>query len=77
MEAPDELITLERAGALSGRQPGTLRVQANKGKLQATRLGYTWFTTRQWLHAYVEQSAQETRGKHVPLPAHYTPPDSR
>jgi hypothetical protein len=75
LEAPDTYITLRRASQLSGVSSGTLRVQANKGKLHTVRLGHDLLTTRRWLHAYLMEASERDRGRRLPLPADYQAPE--
>jgi len=75
LEQADELITLQRAAELSGVSAGTLRIQARAGKLRAKQMAYTWFTTRRWLHSYLQDASRRDKGSRVPLPEGYAVPD--
>jgi hypothetical protein len=72
LEGPDESITLQRAAAISGLAPNTLRVAAQDGRLAATRIGRDWLTTRRNLHRYLRG---RSRGAIKPVPADYPTPD--
>ena len=75
LEGPDEIISLRRAGELSGVSPGTLRNQAIAGKLQTRKLGARMLvTTRRWLHAYLLAASDNDKGSRLPLPNGYQPP---
>jgi hypothetical protein len=73
LEGPMELITLKRAGEISGISPGTLRNVARKGKLRVRKEGRDNFTTRFWLHQYM-MSRSTAHGKANPLPPGYVVP---
>ena len=76
LEGPDELISLHRAGELSGLSPSTLRRQAYDGKLRARKLNPRMLvTTRRWLHAYLTEASERDKGSRLPLPEGYMPPD--
>jgi hypothetical protein len=74
LEKPDEYISLARAAELSGLKPGTLRNQALAGKLHCVVLARNRLTTRRWLHDYLVEATQRSRGRRLPLPAEYVPP---
>ena len=77
LEDPDEMISLRRAGDLSGVSPGTLRNQAIAGKLQTRKLGPRMLvTTRRWLHAYLLAASGRDKGSRLPLPQGYRVPDA-
>lgn len=71
LEAPDEPITLQRAAAISGLAPNTLRVAAQDGRLTASRIGRDWLTTRRQLHQYLRG---RSRGAIKPVPVDYPIP---
>lgn len=75
LEDTDEHISLIRAGELSGRDAGTLRVQAVRGKLHTVKIGRDHLTTRRWLHEYLTQAQQNNSGRFSPLPAEYVAPE--
>jgi excisionase family DNA binding protein len=72
IEGPDEPITLKRAAELAGLTMTTLRDAARDGRLQASRPGHDWLTTRRHLHRYL---AGRRRGVVKPLPAGYHAPE--
>lgn len=53
----DDVITLDEAADIAGRQPVSLRRAAGLGKLEARRIGAggstIWITTREALSAYM------------------------
>jgi hypothetical protein len=55
LPALDELIPLSRAAALCGLSVFTLKVQAQRGKLQTVRPGRERLTTRRWLRCYLNK----------------------
>jgi hypothetical protein len=71
LEGPDEPITLQRASAISGLAPNTLRVAAQDSRLTASRIGRDWLTTRRSLHRYLRD---RSRGAIKPVPADYPTP---
>ena len=75
LETADEHISLIRAGELSGRDAGTLRVQAARGRLRTVKIGRDHLTTRRWLHEYLIQAKQGNSGRFSPLPEGYVAPD--
>ena len=78
LEGPDELIGLVRAAAVVGVPFATLRADAYRGRLKATRQGRDWYTTRRWLHRYLRQpatTAWRPSGHPRFLPADYQTPE--
>lgn len=75
LEAPDQYISLRRAGELSGVTPGTLKVQAVAGKLRTVKLARDLLTTRRWLHEYLLEATGRDKGRRKPLPEAYQPPE--
>jgi hypothetical protein len=59
----DDVITLAEAGALSGKAPHTLKLQAASGRLRAKKAGHTWITTRHWLEQYLRTRARRAPGR--------------
>jgi excisionase family DNA binding protein len=57
-------MTLKEAAGLLGVDPSTLRAQANRRRLQATRIGRDWHVTR----AEVERYRREVSRKAMPRP---------
>lgn len=55
----DDLIGIDEAAELFGRTPDALRKAAQRGRLEAVRIGPfgTWVTTRQHVAAYVASVA--------------------
>ena len=51
------LISLTEAVAPSGLSHAHLRWLARKGKLEATRMGRDWFTTKQAVDLYLKNEA--------------------
>ena len=74
LESPEVYITLKRAAALSGLSPNTLLIQARDGKLKTVQPARDRFTTRRWLHEYLQ--SRDTRGHAAPLPEGYVAPDA-
>ena len=52
------LLTLAEAARRSGVSAHTLAQQAERGRLQARKLGRTWVTTTAWLDAYLATHAR-------------------
>jgi hypothetical protein len=76
LEGPDELITLRRAGELSGVSQDTLRHQSIAGKLHTRKVGTRMLmTTRRWLHTYLREASERDKGRRKPLPDGYVPPE--
>ena len=71
LEGPDETITLQRAAEIAGLVPNSLSDAARAGRLQATRPGHDWLTTRRDLHRYLRS---RSRGVVKPLPPDYLTP---
>ena len=57
----DEFIDLRMASKLAEIAPVTLRIQAEKGRLWAVRLGGRWVTTRERLQQYLDSRAKAGR----------------
>jgi len=55
----DEFIDLRMASKLAEIAPVTLRIQAEKGRLWAVRLGGRWVTTRERLQQYLDSRANK------------------
>jgi uncharacterized protein YuzE len=55
----DEFIDLRIASKLAEIAPVTLRIQAEKGRLWAVRLGGRWVTTRERLQQYLDSRANK------------------
>ncbi len=53
----ERLISLKEAAALSGLSHAHLRWLARKGKLEATRMGRDWFTTKKAVDLYLSNEA--------------------
>ncbi len=49
----ERMISLREAAAQSGLSHAHLRWLARKGKLEATRMGRDWFTTKQAVDLYL------------------------
>ncbi len=49
----EQILTLAEAARLSGLSAHTLTQQAERGKLQARKIGHTWITTKDWLDKYL------------------------
>jgi hypothetical protein len=75
LEPPDQYISLARAAALSGVSSTTLRHQARTGKLQTILFARDRATTRRWLHQYLMEAAERDKGRRLPLPESYVPPE--
>jgi excisionase family DNA binding protein len=54
----DEIVSLAEAAQQLDLGPSTLRAQADRGRLEARRLGKTWITTK----AEVERYRRENLG---------------
>lgn len=52
--ATDEVLSLVDAAREFGRDPATLRMQLNKGRLRGTKRGRDWVVTRRAMVAYLE-----------------------
>ncbi len=52
--ATDEALSLVDAAREFGRDPATLRMQMNKGRLPGTKRGRDWVVTRRAMVAYLE-----------------------
>lgn len=66
-EGPRELgdiLSLAEAGTLSGLAAHTLAQQAEKGRLQACKVGRTWVTTRGCLEEYLRNHARHRKSRH-------------
>jgi hypothetical protein len=74
LEDPMELISLKRAGEISGLSPGTLNVQARNGRLKTVKPAHDWLTTRVWLHEYL-MAREGRQGGRKPLPPDYVAPE--
>ncbi len=53
----ERLISLKEAAVLSGLSHAHLRWLARKGKLEATRMGRDWFTTKKAVDLYLSNEA--------------------
>ena len=67
--SPDGLLSLAEAGAIANRNPGTLRLLCERGRLKGLKIGRNWLTTKAWLDQYLKnrrgQRAREKRkGSH-------------
>jgi excisionase family DNA binding protein len=49
----EELLSLAEAAALSGMHPAHLRKLAERGDLEARKIGRMWVTTRRAVEAYM------------------------
>lgn len=58
----ERLVTLNEAAALLGLSPDTLRVQANRGKLRARKVGPVWTVTPGEVERYRRESLGRRRG---------------
>ena len=76
LEGPDDHISLVRAGKLTGRSPSTLRVQAARGRLRTVKISRDHLTTRRWLHDYLVGAERRDKGRFLPLPTDYVPPET-
>lgn len=68
-KAKDDLLTLAQAGAAYGFSGDYLRRLAEKGRLQARKLGRNWLTTSDDMQTFIE--SRERRGvykKRVRIP---------
>jgi len=52
----DEVLSLQQAGQRIGRSPHTLRRAAERGTLQATKIGKTWLTTAREVDRYAREN---------------------
>ncbi len=52
----DEVLSLQQAGQRIGRSPHTLRRAAERGTLQATKIGKTWLTTAREVDRYSHEN---------------------
>ncbi len=75
LEAPDVSISLTRAAELSGRKVETLRMQAVRGRLRSVRQGREHFTTRRWLHEYLQRTLANDGERFLAVPAGYQVPE--
>ena len=75
LEPPDQPITLERAAAIAGLAVGTVRKQAQRGKLGTVRYGHERLTTRRLLHGYLTNRDDSRGGTASPLPSDYMAPE--
>ena len=55
----ERLISLKEAMALSGLSHAHLRWLARKGKLEATRMGRDWFTTKKAVDLYLNSDSRK------------------
>ena len=49
----DDIIGMDEAGEIAGRQPVSMRRAAALGKLDARRIGASWVTTREAVSEYL------------------------
>jgi hypothetical protein len=75
LEAPDQPIPLARAAEIAGLSYATVRVQADRGKLETIRYGHERLTTRRLLHRYLMARDGSRGGKPAPLPPDYRAPE--
>lgn len=57
----EELISLAEAAALSGLHPAHLRKLAERGALEARKIGRNWVTTRRAVETYLGDTAKRRR----------------
>jgi len=57
-----DLITLKEAAEYSGLSLSHLRHMAQKGRLEARKMGMQWFTTREAVERYI--ASREKRGRY-------------
>ena len=55
----ERLISLKEAAAISGLSHAHLRWLARKGKLEATRMGRDWFTTKKAVDLYLKNEVRK------------------
>ena len=51
-----EYLSLKKASELCDYSQMYLSLRARQGKLQATKIGRNWVTTKEWLNEYVESA---------------------
>lgn len=59
--AQEDWITLADAAALSGLSRSHIQLLARTGRLQATKMGRDWFTTREAVAAYLRDDRLRSR----------------
>jgi excisionase family DNA binding protein len=57
----EELISLSEAAAIAKLHPDHLRKLAQRGRLEAWKVGRNWVTTRKAVAAYLKDSEKRSR----------------
>jgi hypothetical protein len=52
----EQLVSLQKATELCPHSQEYLSLRARQGKLRAVKIGRNWFTTNEWVQAYLEKS---------------------
>jgi hypothetical protein len=66
LEGPNHYISLSHAAVLSGQSLDTLWAQAVRGRLRTVKIGRDYLTTRRWVHEYLMEADQRTKGRRRP-----------
>ncbi len=59
----DDVVTVEDAAERLGRTPAAFRKAAQRGTLEARKVGRQWITTNDYAARYVARVAMQPRGR--------------